>query len=158
MGRYYIADHIEDEYLINEYGFKVEGIRGRKFPYGSLEYTDKETGMGVDIWWSNRAVQISFGENGDYGCGPIPKVLYKMISKGEIVWKNEDDYVREVSIISDVSEEDTITKSDSAVGSHFVGNLCASYKDLVVVFGEPHFGKSGDNKVQCEWQFEFQDG
>lgn len=33
----------------------------------------------------------------------------------------------------------------------FVGALDIAYSDLVRVFGQPNRGRSGDNKVECEW-------
>jgi hypothetical protein len=36
-------------------------------------------------------------------------------------------------------------------GSGYKGAIECSYKDLVSVFGKPHFLGSGDNKVQATW-------
>jgi hypothetical protein len=42
-------------------------------------------------------------------------------------------------------------------GSHLIGTISTTYRDLVEVFGLPTFEEpSGDDKVQKEWVFEFE--
>ena len=61
-------------------------------------------------------------------------------------------------MLEDDDSVDKITKSESTVGTSLQGYLDTTYSNLIKIFGEPHYGRSGDGKVQCEWHFEFEDG
>ena len=44
-------------------------------------------------------------------------------------------------------------------GTSFKGDISnVSYRKLVKVFGKETFGMSGDEKSQCEWNIQFEDG
>jgi len=53
-----------------------------------------------------------------------------------------------------VTEE--LIPTEEIGGTSLMGYVHTSYDDLVAVFGEPHFYEPGtDDKVQCEWGFEY---
>jgi hypothetical protein len=52
-----------------------------------------------------------------------------------------------------------LTHNDTQIeigGTHFVGNLIATYDDIIDVFGKPTNGD--DYKTDAEWWIEFEDG
>ena len=53
-----------------------------------------------------------------------------------------------------VTEE--LIPTEKTGGTSLMDYVHTSYDDLVAVFGEPHFYEPGnDDKVQCEWGFEY---
>ena len=56
---------------------------------------------------------------------------------------------------------DFIKNKNFGFGTSLQGYIFASYDELVNVFGRPSVGPdkpSGDEKVTCEWNLEFEDG
>ena len=53
--------------------------------------------------------------------------------------------------------DDKISVSTNATLTFYIGEIHATYDDIVKVFGQPHHEGSGDGKVQVEWCFEFED-
>lgn len=56
-----------------------------------------------------------------------------------------------------VIELDGIQKCSDANMTFYVGEIHTTYQRLVEIFGQPTREGSGDNKVQVQWCFEFED-
>lgn len=52
---------------------------------------------------------------------------------------------------------DGIEPVSDANMTFLIGEIEATYDEVVAVFGEPHVEGSGDDKIQVEWKFAFND-
>lgn len=43
--------------------------------------------------------------------------------------------------------------SKEKIGGGFIGRIQIGYQELIDLLGSPHFGKSGDSKVDAEWAY-----